>query len=283
MSIPVVVITRFNLRVSFGCRKREDSNIPAEPWLNEEWLNRRMELFERYTFPSISNQTRKLTWMVLFHDDTPEHLKRNISKLSVVCPNFKPIYLKDYDCDRWRDIVGKIIEEMFPDQRCITIRIDSDDYIHREFVAEVVNTYKENLKNDTSCDKLIVSFKNGLQYDIRNHAIYHYANKANHFLAMMSPSSSPQNHIFNYDHSEIISNNHFICKDNSIPLWVEIVSDINYNNPIRCGLYDLIVPYSIKDEYQELELNWTSRFTYCYECVKNFFRYIDRKIKMVKS
>ena len=43
-----VVVTRF------GCMKREDSTVPHQrPWLDIDYLDKRFDIFERYTFQAM--------------------------------------------------------------------------------------------------------------------------------------------------------------------------------------------------------------------------------------
>ena len=73
---PVVVITRFNLASRYRYRKLY-SDVPEGYYLflDEEYLEKRFAIFEKYTFPSFAAQTdMDFRWIVMFHKDTHQRL-----------------------------------------------------------------------------------------------------------------------------------------------------------------------------------------------------------------
>lgn len=89
------LITRFNITVKFECPRR-DGDKPENPSLDPEYLKARFDLFEAYTVPSVAHQTKKdFSWIVLFHQDTPDVFKKRIEAIKSGCENFIPLYLDD--------------------------------------------------------------------------------------------------------------------------------------------------------------------------------------------
>lgn len=115
----------------------------VDPKTDEKYLDNRIRLFEKYTFPSIKNQTNKnFKWLVLFSDQTPEKYKNHMNKLQMECEMFCPLYLQDeeaYDFDNYL----KSVLENFKCDVYITTRIDNDDAISVKMVERIQNFTKK--------------------------------------------------------------------------------------------------------------------------------------------
>ena len=69
------VITRFNIPARYAGR-RNPAVAAIDPKTDEAYLDGRMALFEKYTFPSLAGQTNKeFKWLVLFSDQTPAEVR----------------------------------------------------------------------------------------------------------------------------------------------------------------------------------------------------------------
>lgn len=253
-----LILTRFNLAIHFGCQMRNGSEVPKEsPWLNEEYLNNRFAIFERYTFPSFQQQTQsEFTWIVLFHRNTPPKFKKRIEILQTKMKQFCPLFLDDEECKNLSDYLSKYIKENYKDKTIISTRVDNDDCVHAEFVGNIEKKIK--ITNTG-----IFSFTNGLQYDYKNKTVLKYINKDNHFITMMSASEVENNHILKYNHDEIsklVVQNSFElqCETTAIPMWVEIITNNNFSNALHWKFSNIIVPYELKEEYSILDIAWTN-------------------------
>lgn len=98
--------------------------------LNREWMLQRFELFEKYMFQSLLNQTNQ-NFEVLFalHPDTASEFITKAFNLFKDAENFSVVMLK-------RDIHFKNIININTDY-IITTRLDSDDMIHKQFIEAV--------------------------------------------------------------------------------------------------------------------------------------------------
>jgi len=84
---------------------------------DEEWMKSRIELFKHYTYPSVAAQTdQEFEWTGIIHKDSPEWFIAEFDNY----PRMK-IALVDWDIE-----VGN------PND--VTVNVDSDDAINREFV-----------------------------------------------------------------------------------------------------------------------------------------------------
>jgi hypothetical protein len=89
----------------------------------DEWLNRRLELFETYTYPSVLAQTdQNFRWLGLVHKDSPSGFIEALRKYDRM-----ELHLVDYDTDA--AIPGGI-----------SVNLDTDDALSRNFVKTAKNS-----------------------------------------------------------------------------------------------------------------------------------------------
>ena len=121
------ILTKFN--VGIYNRKHAD-----------EWMAHRVDLFEKYTYPSVMNQTVKdFTWLVLFDKRTPEDVYKKYDLVPVLTTYIEHIRKADTE---W----------------IITSRIDSDDYYHPQFIEKVQGCFTHaELAVDTYGEKYYVN------------------------------------------------------------------------------------------------------------------------------
>ena len=122
---------------------------------SKEWMEHRIELFEKYTLPSILRQTNKnFTWVLCFDERTPN---------DIIC---KYDYLDNVEIfwDR-----PKYWMKTKPPETdwVITSRIDNDDYYYPNFVEDIQREFI-NRKMEMVIDIgfLILDEKTGNVYDL---------------------------------------------------------------------------------------------------------------------
>ena len=133
------LITRFNLK-----KEGWDTSKNNIPVLTEEWLERRFKLFETFCFPSVKHQSNQnFTWFVYFDVDTPKVFKDRILGLSLGYSNFQPQFVENMQA-----FVPAIQEELNKVNAAyiITSRIDNDDCIAYNYIADVQKRFVEKLK-----------------------------------------------------------------------------------------------------------------------------------------
>lgn len=270
-----LVITRFNLKVKFECPKKDESRIGEVPWLDEEWLDKRFELFENYIFKGFNNQTcKEFEWIVLFHKDTPEKYKKRVDGYKEKFSQFVPLYLDDDKCENWKEFITKYIKDKYKG-KILTIRIDSDDYIHKTFIEEM----KYHANRITG--KRYISFINGIQYDEFTQDVFSQICEKNHFLGMVGNAEKDTNHVYRNDHTEIKNAEIELIKT-AIPLWVEVCSRYNYNNSSMWYLKNIYVPYKIRKVYPELDIIWKNRLSWALYMFMGYVMVALRKAKIIK-
>lgn len=127
------LITRFNLRNSFYSVDKNNT-----PILTLEWQRHRMDIFRKYCFPSIKNQTnQEFIWLVYFDDLSPDFVMEGIEELKSEYPNFHPKFSSEMELVKTA-VLNDIQELINSETRyIITTDLDNDDALHKDFIAEI--------------------------------------------------------------------------------------------------------------------------------------------------
>lgn len=161
------IITRFNM-----------------PWVKDEkhkskgldsdYLRERFDIFDRYTVPSVKNQTCKnFKWLVIFDSRTPKEFIDKINSYRQL-DFYEPLFvevgfsLKDY--------IDELIEHS--SGQFISSRLDNDDAILPNYVEEV----QQKAAKIYPKDKYITSPIN-YRYDAKDKTLTTYRLKKNHFIS----------------------------------------------------------------------------------------------------
>ncbi|MBN1126425.1 MAG: hypothetical protein JXA82_15575 [Sedimentisphaerales bacterium] len=120
-----LIITRYNLSL-FSDKTMQDK-IRCSP---EEWMEKRFELFSRFTLPSMAGQTcQDFTWYLFFDRNTPTEYVRPVEDLAG--SNMRIIRLT---IGQTRFLLGEVQQA---NDIVITGRIDNDDAWHKDFIRIV--------------------------------------------------------------------------------------------------------------------------------------------------
>ncbi|MUM77556.1 hypothetical protein GKC30_07925 [Pseudodesulfovibrio sp. F-1] len=214
------IITRFNVNIY---------PIDFPKRLENTWLSLRLDLFQRYCFPTVfAQQEQGFTWLVLFDEKTPAHIRKIIGTYAKY-QNFVPVY-----CGAYNTILPTVAERMkalAPDAEWfVTTRLDNDDALSIGFVhclQEIVRSLGEdNLK---PADTLYINFPNGLQ--LHDGIYYDFKDVTNAFVSLVERSANPRT-VFWVDHPSIHDVSPVVQAETK-PLWMQIVHDMNVYNYIR--------------------------------------------------
>jgi hypothetical protein len=135
-----IIITRFNVKNydSSDYQQTRDGNTV----LSDEWMQDRIELFEKYFLSSLAIQTCKdfYCW-VFFDENTKDSFKRQIKQLQNKYSCFEAIYVK-YAADvnpKVNQKLASIVEENT--KYIITSRLDNDDGYHCRAVEYIQQAF----------------------------------------------------------------------------------------------------------------------------------------------
>lgn len=265
----IVVLTRFNLAINHRYRKLYGkTNTDHKMWLDEEYLAKRFDLFERFTYPSFIAQTdHDYRWLVLFHKDTPEKYMKRIRTYEKGLDSFEPLFLSDEDCKNITEYIEELLVEKQIKDGIITTRVDNDDAVHSTFIERIKVEFSDCTVTSGLC------FLNGLQYNVRSRICMHYTYINNHFNAVYAPPNDRFLSALSFDHTKI---DEFIDKQNKIvvktkiPMWVEIVHDTNCINVIWYRPSKVFVPYKVREEFPILDIKWKTKLQWVANMVIHF-------------
>lgn len=254
------IITRFNLPLWPTGEK--------DPIKNLSYLEYRMSLFEKYTYPSIKQQTcQNFNWLCLFDINTPLQIKKRLEELNKEYNNFIPYYL---DITKYKDIPQEIIEqrkkydkinstihveEVKRDdkeyveniqrlvtpaflQDCIkplvdsdtdyifTTRIDNDDVIHKEFIKNIQESYKNNP------GEYVINFPKGCQSLLNDKLLFTNKFYNNHFTTLCEKNDKSFVSIIFYNHLLLCAHKKIENVDTSIPMFIELIHGGNVCNSL---------------------------------------------------
>lgn len=249
MSYTHLLLTRFNVRGS-------EADALA---LDEAWLERRFELFDKYCFPSIASQSCKdFKWIILFDGKTPERfreLEKGYQDRASLELHFE--YLDGYyDYTNLAPVLTKYINEGV--EYIVTSRVDSDDALASDYIAEV----RKHLP--FTSEKNFISFKRGAQYFSERDLKYDVEYGKNHFTTLIEPATDGFKSVLCFDHTKADSAGVFTIIETGHPMWTEVVHGDNIINN-----YTPAYRYSTSDKRARRELR-RLRLKYMEEWVKSY-------------
>jgi ribosomal protein L30E len=223
------LITRFNLVYNIGVFKKDKKGQETH---TSEWLEARFDLFEKFCFPSVVNQTNNnFYWVVLFSANTPEKYKKKIADYSNIFKKVIPLYLEDGADNEWGDNLDKTRTEISKhldssDQHIITSRIDNDDAFHKNMIKCVQDEFAAQ-------DDLFLSFDTGLQYDMEQGLLSRLVFPSNAFISRIEKIKNGHfATVFATAHVKA----HLVAKVRHIdtyPLWLQLIHAGNIHNWFR--------------------------------------------------
>jgi len=244
------LLTRFNLALW-----QEDKTGKAID--REDWLAKRLHLFETYCLPSVIGQSCKdFSWILLVDENTPTAYREQIKAYRSLCPQIHFVGVKPQYSFHFADIFRQVVMADLQKKGwndgdlCLTTYLDNDDSIARTFVekvqAECLNFHLQ------MGEKRFLSFDYGLQLFTQLH---HLATRIlypnNHFLTLAetlpscdsSSAASSSNSVLHIRTSYGFGS-HFLLekrglaevrhvRDKSHPMWVEVIHEKNVDNDVK--------------------------------------------------
>lgn len=278
------LLTRFNLALW-----QEDKTGKAID--REDWLAKRLQLFETYCLPSVVGQTcQKFSWILLVDENTPKAYREQIKAYRSVCSQIhfvgvKPQYAFHF-ADVFRQVVTADLQKKGWNEGdlCLTTYLDNDDCIARTFVekvqAECLNFHLQ------LGEKRFLSFDYGLQLftDMRHLATcILYPN--NHFLTLAESVENIRTCYGFGSHFLLekrgLAKVHHI-KDKKHPMWVEVIHEENVDNDVKMTLDTHVVKdnHLLKRDFSlNVDIATKHRLAFCFRTLKQVWRRTKNKFK----
>lgn len=215
-----ILVTMLNVRTK-----------PKYKWPpTDEWVNRRLNLFDKYTYPSINNQLCKnFTWIMVAS-------KTNISKNTIKRINgYENIKVLWIDGEEWFD-KKHLIEycnqlNLLKNRKwLISTTIDSDDILHNSYTELIQNKYFPNVTEDLK----IINFSLGYRVYMKEKLVKRKIWNHNSLFTMIEVIPKD---IMNLNTCRMVYSHVQICSvtfpkqsqniKTSSPMWLQLIHDSN--------------------------------------------------------
>lgn len=219
-----VVLTRFSLR---------SNTVGFRGEWPPGWLERRLELFERYCLPSVLAQTTQdFTWIVFCDPLTPEGVVERLRGFSdrITVAECRPMSSQRgnhpddlRDLDRYVDPASEVV---------ISTRLDSDDALNREAIAQIQSHARTFL--ESSDDLLLHTFPLGCKLDVVNRLVYRSRYQQNAFLSLFERPGNDIQGVMRMSHTKLEQ----FCpleRDFGLLGWLQVLHTGNVSNQLRRG------------------------------------------------
>lgn len=219
------LITRFNLR-----NPEWDVTKNNEKLLTDEWMNERMWFFENFCFPSVVNQScQDFEWLLYFDSTTSDLIKNRVASLISKHPFIKVFFINGMPAFA-SEVKNYIIANTSQYHYLITSRIDNDDAIHREFIGEIQNQFKEQ-------DFLVLDVIKGYSLQIKPTVMLGKKEHIfNPFLSLIEVNNDPKT-IWHFDHNHWKKETR-VRQITHKRLWIAVIHEKNKINNFNG--YDLV-------------------------------------------
>lgn len=265
MAFDHFLITRFNLRNKDWSNDKNNQTV-----LNEEWLRYRYEIFEKFCFNSIKNQTTdNFIWLVYFDKNTPEKYREINRRLQQEFETFNPIYINSNQA-----FIFGLLSDIEKFRECssasylITTRIDNDDAFHYRTIETIQNCFN----NQT---KIIVNLSQIYCLDLNSNETTKYHFLSNPFLSLIEVNSIDlnRNHIFSRDHNHWRKDTKMISIEDDNVFCLQIIHERNVLNTLQ-GKYVII---------NDIQRNFNIDYSFKYHFLYVFKMILFNNYKSVKK
>lgn len=217
MNIDHVLLTRFNLP-----SKGPESLIRAQ----EGWLQRRVDLFERYTIPSVAAQTASgFHWIVYFDPHSPRWLLDRLSP-HVAAGAYTPVFREEVT---WRE-VGADVRQLTGSlgDLLITTNLDNDDALAADFIERIQQLARPGETRALFLERGLIA--SGRHTYIRR-------DRDNAFCSVAEPWTAEPATAWRDWH--IMLRRHMsVAASAGAPAWLQVVHGENVSNRVRGRLTD---------------------------------------------
>lgn len=205
-----VILTRFSVR------------FEGFPPIEDDWLAYRWAFFRDALAASVARQTvRDFQWLVFFDIDTPAWLRAEIEVVGEGL--FTPRYVATWSSRVAQAAVAEVSDTPF----LITTRIDSDDAIAIQFVADVQSRFDHQ-------ESMYVNLLCGVQVE-RTGEVYRYDEPCGPFISYIERrvASIPPRTVFqslSHGQSQLFAD---VLNVVGPPRWMQIIHGSNLANGVR--------------------------------------------------
>jgi hypothetical protein len=204
------VLTRFN--VTFVHREPP----PAA------WLRHRLDLFQRFTLPSMRGQTGQPTgWLIFCDTRSPDWFRDAIDRL-LPEHHYQPVWCSGAFSG---ELAAAAVEARRPaSTHVVTTRLDNDDAVARDFLGAV-----QGLSGDQ--DFGFLNFTHGAQLVGRR--IYRTVHLCNAFISLVEPTDRGRVRTVFVDRHNRLGSYGPVLQVKTHPMWLQVIHGNNLANVPR--------------------------------------------------
>lgn len=200
---------------------------------NPSWMEYRLGMFEKYTLPSLLNQTDPEFHLLMFcHTNTPEHYKKQLVKLEEKYSFLKLMWEQTHFTGLGGEIPSfyNSIKNAYLEVRnnnsdeIICSRMGTDDMAEARF-----NEVIKSLTNQVST----ISIAGGLYWDVTKNEFLHSMFPTGPFVSVKSTLSNFKGDMREISHHHLIEQTKGSIVMNEDPLWIQLCSGTNVWNALE--------------------------------------------------
>lgn len=205
------ILTRFNLRIW-------NSTAP-----DDNWLIHRLDLFERFCYPSVLAQhNQNFSWLLLFDKTTPAKFRQRIAHYTQH-PAIEIVFLDGFDLHA---IIAAVTERVTATTtHVISTTLDNDDALSKQFVATIQTQFKRQ-------QFALINVTNGMRYAAAKNKVYACSLVSNPFISLIeqvNPEQSLLTIATCLPHSTIPERFAYALTElDTPPLWLQVVHERNF-------------------------------------------------------
>lgn len=203
------VLTRFNVRSFYHV---------SEP--TTEWLQARLELFQRFCLPALASQTnRQFVWLVFVDHLSPDWFRQEIEELGKGI--FETVYVEGAFTP---ETVSLEVSARADTPYILTTRIDNDDAVAKDFIEAIQRCFECQ-------DFEFLNLVSGAQYAAGKAYLRPYTK--NPFLTLVEKASdTPPSTVFVEHHFRVDEKGPVRNVRTSHPMWLQVIHGGNVLNEI---------------------------------------------------
>jgi len=263
-----ILLTRFNLR---------GSNESCPP--SYEWMRTRILLFKKYCFPSVCNQSNKdFKWIIYIDRSTDSSFLETLTYLCKDLPNILHVKL----ADSWQSVIEQslysdISKLIKPDSKVlITTRLDNDDAIHKNFIHDIQNEFK-NYSFKDSVNKVALNLTQGYCFKEMPYELTFYRHFSNPFISLCEKLDEDRDFktVLHKWHDHYLTQVEFpLIQLDTHPYWIQIIHSNNISNTVLGN------PVLNKKELENFGIDVSDISFDLFFIYKNFFQ---RKLNAIRE
>lgn len=202
-----------------------------------KWLSDRMPIFRNVCVPGLNMQSRKPDAVLLGYVDGL--FNESQQALKAIDESLKPTPVFQKVCDDQIEEITQVFSRGLASfvrtehTHVISIRLDNDDAIHKDYIKGIVDHFKLALENKPDATDFFASYPFGMQTDGKDFVANIYPSGP--FQARMEATHRDLKGIYGINHVKASRKKNFSLIVKNTPYWIQYVHGSNVSNKIKQG------------------------------------------------